>query len=236
MLIGRRQFVAFLGLAAVAPVSLARAAATSGVHGFIDESGKRGDWPLVVGLLTTSDPDRHDREIERLRHEHGYARSLRYASGDRRKTGLAEAVIDYWAASDDLAFTAVHASDDRNRWASIGDGKDAAYAAIYRRLLATATGDMRLHLKYRQENARDRRLRTFIEADLGIGTRTGHGDRPPENLTQLAGFLAGCVYGETTGIGHPLKASLIDRLRERIGTQTLAEAAKPRFSVTRVIV
>ena len=235
MNIGRRQFCALLGAAALTPISLASAATSPRIHGFIDESGKRGDWPLVVGMVATSDPARHDRAIAARRTVHGYARPLLYASGDRLKAGFAEAVIDYFAETDDLSFFAVHASDAHRLSDGSGHGKDAAYAAIYRQVLANLGTDVRLHLKYRPDNPRDLNLRTAIAADPRVEMRVGRPGQSPSHLTQLAGFLAGCIYGEATSVSHPLKAGLIEKLRARTGVEALASATRPRFSVVRAI-
>jgi hypothetical protein len=85
------------GATLLAP-AVARAAAPSWT--FRGVSGR-----LVVGLLVTTDPWRHEAALVALRRASAYARPLSYVSTDRLKVGFAEAVIDYVAEADDLAFT-----------------------------------------------------------------------------------------------------------------------------------
>ena len=122
MEIGRRAFCAFLGLTALAPAVFAAEPRTVA---FRARSGTR---PLVAGLLTAVDVEAHEREIEALRHRHGYARPLRYMSTDRNKLAFAAAAIDHFAASDDLRFAALV-------------GVRAADATVFRRLAATHETD-----------------------------------------------------------------------------------------------
>ncbi len=73
--INRRQFVAAAGAMLLAP-TLAKAAAPVWTYRGI--SGR-----VLVGLLTATDPARHEAAIAALRDEHGYRRPLTYASTDR---------------------------------------------------------------------------------------------------------------------------------------------------------
>jgi hypothetical protein len=95
--INRRQFVAGAGALLAAP-ALAKAATP--VWTYRGTSGR-----VLVGWLTTTDPERHELAIAALRTETGYRRPLSYASTDRLKLPFALAVIDHLAASDDMAFT-----------------------------------------------------------------------------------------------------------------------------------
>lgn len=227
--VNRRQFCAAVSAAALAPALGRPAAADEPLHCFVDESGKRGDWPLVVGVLATSAPEGHEFRIALLRRKYAYPRPLRYMSTDRNKLAFARALIDYYAASD-LRF---HGTVATERSVPAGD-PDAAYAEIYRRALtALGTANLLVRTKYRPDSPRDRRLAEFLKADLGMPVQTGRRNRAPDNLTQLSGFLAGCVYGEITGVVHPLKRVLADHLRERIGATILASSmAAPRLAVT----
>ena len=206
--INRRTFIA--GLAAVPALRPEIAAASPRTVGFVAESGKRGAWPLVVGLLVAPAPEAHDLQIELLRRQHGYPRTLRYMSTDRNKTAFAAALIDYTAAANDLTFTVVIADDALGKWPTIGDGKDAAYAGIYRQLVPVNPG-FSISLPRRSDNRRDAALRASLANDLTIEPRRAR----RSNLAELAAFLSGCIYGEATGIANPLKRTLIERLRQK---------------------
>jgi hypothetical protein len=96
--ISRRQFVVGAAATLTLPAT-ARAAGTSWIY--TAESGRR-----VIGVLTTTDPVRHEHMLAGLKVACGYARRLRYTSTDRLKAPLALAVIDHLAKADDLWFTA----------------------------------------------------------------------------------------------------------------------------------
>jgi len=213
--INRRRFIAAAGVAAGTVAFLPRAARASGAaYGFLHESGKRGGWPLVVGLLATASPSPHDLAIDRLRRRHDFPRILRYSSTDRAKAGFAAALIDYYATANDLTFSAVVASDPGVGWTTAVE-KDTAYAAIYRQLLETAASpEMVIAIPHRNHNPRDQVLRQFLANDLGVATVPANAS----NLTQLAGFLAGCVYSDiAAGATNTLKQSLTGRLMAQLG-------------------
>jgi hypothetical protein len=65
-------------------------------------------------------------------------------------------------------------------------------------------------------------LHGFLVTELGVRTEIEAMRRSPANLTQLVGFLAGCVYGEVTGVRHVVKRTLADRLKVRLGAASLA--------------
>jgi hypothetical protein len=215
MHVNRRQLIttssAALG-AAFLPLPVEARPAT---YGFLRESGKRGEWPLVIGLLVTETPMRHNLAIELLRRRNHYPRTLRYSSTDRHKVAFATALIDYTAGAADLAFTALVVGDPAGRWSSIV-AKDRAYSAVYRQLLQNEPSEMVIRLPHRADNRRDRALRQFLAGDLGLNIEA----TDQSNLTQLAGFLAGCVYCEVTGVANPMKQSHGDRLRQRMGGAT----------------
>lgn len=75
-------------------------ATAAGRTAFQSTSGR-----LVVGVLSTTDPDRHERAIAALRAAAGYARPLTYSSTDRLKVPFALGVIDYLAETADITFT-----------------------------------------------------------------------------------------------------------------------------------
>ncbi|CAN5207075.1 hypothetical protein BH10PSE9_BH10PSE9_17300 [soil metagenome] len=109
--INRRMFVGGLGGLAAFPGA---AGATIGPFpraAYAAESGKYGTWPRVFGLLTTTTPMVHAAAIELLRRRAGYPRPLLYTSTDRRKVVFARAVIDHFARTPDLHFTAVVLED-----------------------------------------------------------------------------------------------------------------------------
>ena len=188
--IDRRGFIA--GLAVLPALRPEIAAAQAQAHGIVAESGKRGAWPLVVGLLATSTPDAHEFNIGLMRRRHGYPRMLRYMSSDRNKVDFASAVIDYAAASTDLKFTALVVDDADGKWRAMRRGREAAYASIYRQLLTAAGGN---GMAIQRASTKDPRT---------------------SNLMQLAGFLCGCVYGDATGVPNALKRGLADRLHRQV--------------------
>jgi hypothetical protein len=106
-----------------------------GMSCFIEESGLRGRWPLVVGALTTSEPVRHAAGMRALRKRHNYSRMLSYTSNDRQKLKFATSAIDYFAGDDGLHYVALVVTDDNKRWPITTAQKDARYFEIYGRLL-----------------------------------------------------------------------------------------------------
>jgi hypothetical protein len=211
----RRAFLA--GLAATPALGLAAAASTPPIHGFLAESGKRGAWPMVIGLLRTSAPDLHEMQVGLLRRLHNYPRALRYMSTDRNKAAFAAALIDFATAPNDLRFTALVVDDPAGRWAELGEGKGAAYANLYRRLVGAAANEhMVVRLRRRDSDRRDAAIRAYLTYELRLETSpTGK-----SNLGELAAFLAGCIYGEATGVANPIKRALTERLRQKIGDPT----------------
>ena len=211
MVLNRRQICAGLGLAVLAPVTL-RAAPLR--EGFLAESGKRSGWPLVLALLVAEDPDAHNRRIAELRRLTGFERPLRYTSTDRHKAEFAAALVDHFLAAGDLRLSAIVAADDLRIWPKVAD-KGAVIGALRRTLIREAGA-----------------------ADLVVHFRPTlpTGSEPPSHLAELTGFLAGCIRGEATGVGHPLKASLIGHLRQGLGIGSLAEAAGPKLTARRIAI
>ena len=215
MHVNRRQLITTSSAALGAAFLPLPVEARPSTYGFLRESGKRGEWPLVIGLLVTENPTRHNLAIELLRRRNNYPRTLRYASTDRYKCAFATAIIDYTARAADLVFTTLVVDDAAGRWSTIV-AKDRVYSAVYRQLLVNAPSDIVIRLPHRADNRRDQALRQFLAGDLGINIEaTDH-----SNLTQLAGFLAGCVYSEVTGVANAMKQSHADRLRQRMGANT----------------
>ena len=208
----RRAFLA--GLAATPALGLAAAASTPPIHGFLAESGKRGAWPLVIGLLRTSAPDLHEMQVGLLRRLHNYSRAFRYMSTDRNKANFASALIDFATAPNDLRFIALVVDDPAGRWAELGEGKGAAYAELYRRLIgAVGDEDMVIRPRRRSDDRRDAALRAYLTNEPGLAVVPAD----KSNLGELAAFLAGCIYGEATGVANPMKRALTERLRQSIG-------------------
>lgn len=212
MYVNRRQLITASSAAAAAALLPLPLQAHATTYGFLRESGKRGAWPLVIGLLATENPTRHNLAIELLRRRHNYPRTLLYSSTDRRKRDFANAIIDYMAHARDLAFTALVVNDATGRWSTIV-GKDEVYSAVYRQLLQKASSEIVIRLPPRADNRRDRALHQFLASDFGIEIVA----TVQSNLTQLAGFLAGCVYSEATDVANAMKQSHARRLRQQMG-------------------
>lgn len=225
MHLNRRQLITISSAAVGAAFLPLPVEARQATYGFLRESGKRGEWPLVIGLLVTENPTRHNLAIELLRRRNNYPRTLRYSSTDHRKGAFATAIIDYTADAADLAFTALVVDDPAGRWSTIV-AKDRVYSAVYRQLLENAPTEMAIRLPHRADNRRDQALRRFLAGDLGINI-----EAPDQsNLTQLAGFLAGCVYSEVAGVTNTMKQSHAGRLRQRMG----GDSARFSASVTSI--
>jgi hypothetical protein len=93
----RRTFVT--GAAALAVLAPTATLASATVWAFPAFSGRR-----LFGLLTSTDPTRHEAELEAMRQQTGYFRPLAYASTDRNKTAFATAVIAY-RQTEGMGFT-----------------------------------------------------------------------------------------------------------------------------------
>ncbi len=221
MHVNRRELITASSAAAAALCLPLPVEARRETYGFLRESGKPGDWPLVIGLLVTENPSRHNLAIELLRRRNNYPRTLRYSSTDHRKRAFATALIDYAAHAADLVFTALVVHDNAGRWSTI-DAKDGVYSTWYRRLLEDSPSGMVLRLPHRAAHRRDRALHQRLASDLGIKIEV----TDQTNLTELTGFLAGCLYSEVTGVANAIKQSHAERLRLLLRDNT------PNFSAS----
>lgn len=94
--LNRRKFVAAVGGVLLLPALAGASTASFAIRAI---SGRR-----VIGLLTTTDPEAHERAIAALRVRHGYDRTLAYTSTDRLKLPFAHALIDHVANASDIRF------------------------------------------------------------------------------------------------------------------------------------
>jgi hypothetical protein len=59
---------------------------------------------VLIGRLTTADPEGHEAALATMRSASGFTRPLTYSSTDRLKLPFALALIEHVAAADDLSF------------------------------------------------------------------------------------------------------------------------------------
>jgi hypothetical protein len=255
----RREILQALGLAVVVEALPLGAVALSqvtqdGVSCFIEESGIRGRWPLVLGALTTSEPVRHAAGIRALRKRHNYSRMLSYTSNDRQKLKFATSAIDYFSGDDGLHYVALVVTDSNMRWPKTTDRKDAIYFEVYGRLLDKirseandpqkskifrgAASAVLLRMRQRTRRGRDRLLHAHLSNVAGF--LPGANAAPKivrefsgrQELTQLAAFLAGCIRSDIVGAGER-KTALVTHLKSAIGVDgSLRDAAVRKMSVT----
>jgi hypothetical protein len=243
----RRAIVKALGLAVAAEtvpfagLSLAQDNQNS-LSCFVEEGGRRGTWPLVVGALTTREPDRHSAEIRALRTTHSYKRRLTYASNDRHKLKFAAGVIDYFAVEAGLRFVALVVTDDDKRWPKTTAEKDAVYFDLYKRLLDTIRNDGGSNVLLRKRNrtatGRDKLLHDFLSnASAASAPNAGLTIQPElskrEELTQLSAFLASCIRGDIVG-ASVRKTGPIVQLKDRLGVKDFWDVSAARLAVTTV--
>src|SRR5581483_672580 len=101
MLLGRREFLTFIG----ATLAVGPAIAAPG-EPFRIGARSGGTGISIAGVLAGSDPGRHAAAIRDLRRATGYWRRLRYSSTDPRKAAFAAALAEHFAAEPDLRFAA----------------------------------------------------------------------------------------------------------------------------------
>ncbi len=242
----RRAILKSFGLAVAAEtVPFARLSLAQGNRStlscFVEEGGRRGTWPLVLGALTTREPDRHSADIRALRVTHAYKRRLRYASNDRHKLKFAGGVIDYFAAEPGLRYVALVVTDDDKRWPNNTAEKDAIYFDLYKRLTDAIRNDgdsVLLRKRNRTKTGRDKLLHDFLSnASPPSAPNAGLTIQPElskrEELTQLSAFLASCIRGDIVG-GSAKKTGPIAQLKDRLGVKTLSNVSLARLTVSTV--
>jgi hypothetical protein len=199
-----------------------------------DESGGFKNEPyFLLGIVQTYEPQVHDAAIESLRQKHQYPRQFEYKKTDRLKAALCRDVIDYFIACRDLEFQALlisMADYDLRRYQAAGERSARSPAVVsynyrYKQIIrnnASERDDLVIILDGRTI-ARGDNLPLYLRREIPNVRDVQLVNSRQHNLVQLADLLTGCIYGELTNSTHPVKRSIIEHLRMRLGVQRLHE-------------
>ena len=202
-----------------------------------DESGGfKGKPYFLLGIIQTYDPRTHDAVIESLRQKHQYPRQFEYKKTDRLKIALCRDVIDYFVACEDLQYQALlipTAAYDLRRYRTAGERSArtpeiASYNYRYKQIIRNNTAernDLVITLDERTR-AKNDNLPAYLQREIPNITKVHLVNSQKHNLVQLADLLTGCIYGDLTNNTHPVKQSIIEHLRGRLGIQRLHQGSR----------
>jgi hypothetical protein len=229
----RRRNLVTGALASVGVVALNKGALSQTAQNpttiLIQESGRCGDWPLVIGAMLTDDMASHEEHIQRLRQDLGYKEILKWSATSTSRVSFATKLIDYFIANEDLRFRALIVKDDQNRFPVEAVQGDARYFAKYRQLFESATdalGPFNIVTQKRDELRYQLLCQDLqrINGAVGVDQR----GRPVGNLGQLVSLLCGCVRGETEKRNDTQK-QIYDRLLAALNGTTLLQIKTEKF-------
>ena len=204
------------------------------------------DQPFVVGLLLTTDPDRHSKAIRSIKEGVGYSRVLSYRSSDRQKLGAAREVLHYFARStraDDLRFVASLVSPTGSRdFAAL----EAVRVDQYRRLFGVANlphgGILRLNrfrssygsMSWKPIEEHEKRAEPLLEQGL-IRSSESVSRKAKDGLVELAHLLSGCLFYEANALSRSMhvknrvKTLVAARLRQLLNVDDLTKQAGAKW-------
>lgn len=184
----------------------------------------------------TRDPQRHEREIHRIRQRTGFRSELKYSSTDTNKVRFAQQVIDHFWHEPDLRFSAriVDTSQhDLSFHKYVGHGPRPAAVAYnyhYQKLITRATparDELVVILDSRTRDKRDQ-FPNYLRREVPSIKNLQLVDSSQHQLVQLADLLVGSVYGDCTGVKSPVKREIIRSIKGRAGVTDLTD---PRLDV-----
>jgi len=182
---------------------------------------------MIIGMVRSTDPLRHEAEIERICADHGVPYEIKYSSTNTRTVACKQALIDYFCGDDELEFRCiVKRSDvvDLNRYKNnLGiPEKDMAYNHTYQRLLEFNLGYGERAMVYIDDKSRTKsdNLIAYLQWNVTRAADVQPKDSKDFRLIQLADLLIGCVYGELTDNRHPAKLPVHGHLLARRGLRT----------------
>jgi hypothetical protein len=196
------------------------------LHVFGDESGsfRKGDWQ-IIGLLFTTNPSQHRRDLAALRATYGYTRELKYSSTDVTSLPYGLAVIDWFVTTPDVSFKyiAKQGNDvDLAHWRGLIPGlspEEAFYNYSYMEVLRhnLPSTHRALITVDQQSRTKGNNLLDYLKTAAPTVRDVVDGDSKADDLLQVVDLLTGCVYGNLMGATQGRKRGLADTLMRSCG-------------------
>jgi hypothetical protein len=226
-----RRALAFGSLASATFAALgspSRGSADERVHIFIDESGKPPTGPensgtFVICSIALKNPDAHRNEIAALRAKASYIPALRYSSTDRNRLPFAKEIVKYLSSIDGMKISVTITSSEDGKFLPRNPKKKAAlYATMYLDNLSFLNStNAVVYTQRRMHCGGTDKLSTYIQQRLPTSQSVQIATEADE-LIQLTGLLAGCVFGDINGSSGLHKVTIMNAMATSLGLTSLS--------------
>ena len=195
--------------------------------------------PSVIGFLYSTNPNKIEQDINKLRIKHHYRSKISFRSTDKYKFGLCKDLINYFFNEPSLHYYARVITNIRDiKHNNINYVEDVIYRLNYKKALLELqkrTHNSKIHLDFitrlprRSNQSYEKREVPYINFKTSrhqlvkflndyfnrIDLKIENHDY--NNMSQLCDFLTGNIWGDTTIIENAMKLNLLKHFKDKLG-------------------